>query len=148
MAEVSPLNIVLASIVSPLNIGLASIGASLEEIRFPPEGWLLIQSWGDGYALQKGSLRVIIDCEKKNDGNYWLHVSASKKDWTPSHDEMASIKKDFIGVRRYTYSVWAPETEHVNIHPHCLHLWCKIDADDSRVLPEFSAEVPGIGKSI
>ena len=114
-----------------------------------PKGFALIKSWGDGFAYQQiaGGLRVIVDAEVKADGNRWLHVSVSRKDWTPSHEDMALIKAAFVG-ERYAYSVWSPSDLHVNIHAHCLHLWALLDDSDGRVLPEFSAIIDGLGRSI
>jgi hypothetical protein len=112
-----------------------------------PKGWEIMQRWGDGYALRSNGLRVIVDCEPKNDGSQWLHVSVSRAGWTPSHADMHRVKNDFIG-NRYAYSVWPPEDQYVNIHAHCLHLWARWDETDGRVLPEFSAVLPGIGRSI
>jgi hypothetical protein len=115
-----------------------------------PRGWELIMPCGDGYAVRQkdGGLRVIVDCEIKADGSPWLHVSVSRKSWTPTHEDMALVKRDFIGDDRYAYAVFPPKTEYVNIHQHCLHLWSRLDLPDGRVLPEFSAELEGIGKSI
>jgi len=115
-----------------------------------PEGFELIQPWGDGYALREigGGLRVIVDCEVKANGFPWLHVSVSRKSWTPTHEDMAKVKRAFIGEDRYAYSIWPPREQYVNIHNHCLHLWARWDEADGQVLPEFSAEVDGIGKSI
>jgi hypothetical protein len=115
-----------------------------------PKGWEVIRPWGEGYACgQKGGgLRVIIDCEQKADGSPWLHVSVSRKSWTPTHEDMALVKHDFIGDDRYAYSIWPPVEHYVNIHQHCLHLWARMDSPDGRVLPEFSAELEGIGKSV
>lgn len=115
-----------------------------------PAGWQIIQRWGDGWAVQQkgGGLRVIVDCETKEDGREWLHVSCSRAKWTPTHDDMVLVKNDFIGPDRYAYSVWAPSENHVNIHAHCLHLWAMMDSPDGKVLPEFSAIVEGVGRSI
>jgi len=115
-----------------------------------PKGWEVVTSFGDGYAFRQigGGLRVIVDCAEKADGRQWLHVSASRKSWAPSHEDMALVKDAFIGPTRYAYSVWAPASLHVNIHPFCLHLWALIDGPDGQVLPEFSDEVPGLGRSI
>lgn len=115
-----------------------------------PKGWTVIQRWGEGWALAQvdGGLRVIVDCEIKTDGSPWLHVSVSRKSWTPTHDDMALVKAAFIGEDRYAYSVWPPRSQYVNIHAHCLHLWARADSGDGRVLPEFSAEIAGIGKSV
>ncbi len=115
-----------------------------------PKGWEVIQRWGDGYACgqQRGGLRVLIDCEEKADGSPWIHVSVSRKSWTPTHEDMALVKHDFVGDDRYAYSIWPPVSQYVNIHKHCLHLWAKWDSPDGRVLPEFSAELDGIGRSV
>src|SRR4051812_14640431 len=108
-----------------------------------PKGWELVERWGDGYALRQksGGLRVLIDCAPKADGAEWLHVSVSRKHWTPTHADMALVKQDFIGDDRYAYSVWAPKSRHVNIHAFCLHLWARMDNEDGQVLPEFSGEL-------
>lgn len=115
-----------------------------------PIGWTILHRWGDGWALAQigGGLRVILDCEVKGDGSPWMHVSVSRKSWTPTHEDMALVKSAFIGDDRYAYSVWPPKSEYVNIHAYCLHLWARADTPDGRVLPEFSAELPVIGKSI
>ncbi len=114
-----------------------------------PSGWYVNQKWGDGYAClqNSGGLRVIIDCEPKSDGKEWIHVSVSRKSWTPSHEDMALVKRDFIG-DLYAYSVWPPREVYVNIHNHCLHLWALADNSDGRVLPEFRAVLEGIGRSV
>ena len=63
-----------------------------------PLGWEVIQQWGDGWALRQlhGGLRVLIDCECKDDGKRWIHVSVSRKSWTPTHQDMALVKQDFF----------------------------------------------------
>jgi hypothetical protein len=115
-----------------------------------PKGWRVLDRWGDGYRVLQivGGLRVIVDCEIKADGLPWLHVSVSSKDSTPTYDDMALVKLDFIGDTRYAYSVWPPGEKYVNIHQHCLHLWARLDSPDGRVLPEFSVELEGIGRSV
>lgn len=115
-----------------------------------PQGWEVLQAWGEGWAVaqRNGGLRVIVDCEIKADGSPWLHVSVSRKSWTPTHEDMVLVKHDFIGDDRYAYSIWPPKEHYVNIHAHCLHLWARLDEANGRVLPEFSAELEGIGKSI
>lgn len=111
----------------------------------PPRGWRVIQPWGNGLALTRGDLRVLIDCSEKADGKCWLHVSVSRVDRTPTHEEMASVKAAFLG-DRYAYSVWPPSDKYVNIHKHCLHLWARLDG--APVLPEFDSILEGIGRSI
>lgn len=114
-----------------------------------PSGWEIVEPWGGGYALREknGGLRVLIDWETKADGCAWVHISVSRRSWTPTHEDMARVKDAFLGPQRYAYAVWVPAELHVNIHPHCLHLWHKLEGD-GRVLPEFSEILPGIGRSI
>ena len=115
-----------------------------------PDGWEVIQRWGDGHACRQkhGGLRVIIDCEVKADGLRWLHVSASRSGYTPTHNDMSFVKRDFIGGDLYAYSVWPPSDKHVNLHNYCLHLWACLDKENGKYLPEFSAVIDGIGASI
>ena len=112
-----------------------------------PNGWEVVDRWGDGFACRQkaGKIRVLVDCEFKADGNPWLHVSYSRKEWVPSHQDTCIVKQAFIG-NRYTYAVFPPADQYVNIHPNCLHLWARMDIPDGRVLPEFSDIVPLIGK--
>ena len=114
-----------------------------------PKGWTVLQRWGDGFALREdgGGLRVLVDCEFKDDGNPWLHVSYSRKDWVPNHADSCKVKEAFVG-DRYAYAVFPPAEKYVNIHPNCLHLWARMDTKDGRVLPEFSVEIEAIGRSI
>lgn len=114
-----------------------------------PDEWEVVQPWGDGFACRQktGGLRVIVDCEVKADGSEWMHVSCSRKAWTPTHEDMALVKHAFIGDDRYAYAVWPPSQYYVNVHAHCLHLWARLEGD-GRVLPEFSAELEGFGRSI
>lgn len=114
-----------------------------------PKGWTIIQRWGEGFALREttGGLRVLVDCSFKDDGEAWLHVSYSRKDWTPNHADTVKVKEAFIG-DRYAYAVFPPASLYVNIHPHCLHLWARMSGD-GRVLPEFSAVIDSVsGRSI
>jgi hypothetical protein len=134
--------------MNPLDAGLLEIGARLFSLPFPPPGWRILQPWGLGFALDNYSgLRVIVDCAMKEDGNWWVHVSASRKTYAPSHADMQTVKRAFLG-DRYAYAVWPPEDKYVNIHANCLHLWSRIDHVNGRVLPEFSEVLPGIGKTI
>ena len=113
-----------------------------------PKGWTMLQQWGSGLALREhnGGLRVIVDCEYKRDGKAWVHVSVSRKDRIPSHEDMCKVKTAFIG-ERYAYAVYPPSDKYVNIHPNCLHLWALAEGE-SQVLPEFSEELEAIGRSI
>jgi hypothetical protein len=132
----------------PLDAGLLEIGVDPSGLTFPPDGWAITQEWGLGYALRNtNGLRVLIDCSMKDDGRWWVHVSFSRKQWDPSHSDACQVKRDFLG-DRYAYAVHPPSEKYVNIHSHCLHLWCLVDADSGCVLPEFSDVIEGVGRSI
>ena len=134
--------------LSPLDAGLLEIGAPALGLPFPPVGWRITQPWGFGYALEdRSGLLVLIDCERKEDDRWWVHISVSRSKRLPSYEEMARIKVAFLG-DRYAYSVWAPVEMHVNIMPTCLHLWGLVDTFNGQALPEFSAVLSGIGRSI
>lgn len=122
-------------------------GAAFDSVPYPPKDWHHIDWWGDGHCFaHKNGLRLIIDCETKEDGKSWLHVSVSRKNWNPSHDDMCLVKRAFIG-NRYAYAIYPPKEVYVNIHSHCLHLWALAEGD-GRALPEFSGVIEGVGRSV
>lgn len=115
------------------------------DIPYPPPNWHFIGPWGDGHCFaHKKGLRVIIDCEEKSDGRRWCHVSVSRKNWIPSHEDMCMVKDAFIGHDRYAYAIFPPREVYVNIHPNCLHLWAALEGEDGRMLPEFMGVIAGI----
>ena len=87
------------------------------------------------------AMTVIVSIEPKDDGKRWLHVSAALPSRLPRHDEQAEIKEKFIGQDEYAISVFPPKEMHVNIHPHCLHLWHCLEGHP---LPEFSGFINGM----
>ena len=118
-------------------------GEAFAKLNYPPKDWHQIGWWGNGHLfVHKNGLRLLIDCEEKEDGRKWLHVSVSRKNWNPSHDDMCLVKEAFIG-DRYAYAVYPPKQVYVNIHSHCLHLWALVE-EDGRVLPEFSGVLAGV----
>lgn len=123
---------------------LSEIGSPVSGLKFPPAAWEIIQEWGCGWALRHANgLRVLIDCSLKNDGKWWVHVSYSRKSWTPTQADGVMVKRAFLG-DRYAYAVFPPQENYVNIHAHCLHLWALVDDKDGAVLPEFSDLVNGV----
>lgn len=112
-------------------------GEAFSGIVYPPADWHFLEFWGEGHVFaHKNGLRVIVDCEEKEDGRQWIHISVSRKHWDPSHADMCLVKEAFLG-ERYAYAVYPPREVYVNIHHHCLHLWALAEGD-GRVLPEFS----------
>lgn len=65
-----------------------------------------------------GLLRVIASA-----GEGWEHVSVARTDRCPIWDEMDRIKRLFFKDDETVMQLHVPATEHINCHPHCLHLW-------------------------
>lgn len=53
----------------------------------------------------------------------WDHVSVSKRRRTPTWGEMEYIKRMFFREDEMAMQLHVPISEHINIHPNCLHLW-------------------------
>lgn len=53
----------------------------------------------------------------------WEHVSVSLPNRTPTWDEMCFIKSLFWGPDECVIQYHPPESQYVNQHKHCLHLW-------------------------
>jgi hypothetical protein len=129
----------------PLDAALVDLKLPASGLDFPPVGWSVMRECGlNGYALQDATgLRLIVDCARKDDDRFWLHVSVSRAKALPTHLDMRRVKDSFIG-DRYAYAVLPPRSEYVNIHPNCLHLWALVDDSAGRVLPEFSGDIDGV----
>lgn len=53
----------------------------------------------------------------------WEHVSVSRRDRTPSWEEMCFVKQQFWLPEDCVVQFHPPQSEYVNCHPRCLHLW-------------------------
>jgi len=83
-------------------------------------------------------IAVIWSIAQEADGQPWLHVSLSHQARLPTWDEIAEIKRLFIGKDRHAAQVHPPETVYVNLHPRVLHLWSPLE---HWPFPEFSVDV-------
>lgn len=100
-----------------------------------PKNWRLHQEAQDGACFVRwDNLVVIVSEAQELDGQVWRHVSASRQTRVPTYDELCEVKRLFIGLDRTAYQVFPDKGRHVNIHPHCLHLWSCASGD---VLPQF-----------
>ena len=59
----------------------------------------------------------------------WEHVSVSLPTRCPTWEEMQFIKNQFWDKTECVYQFHVPEKEHVNFHPHVLHLWRPVGVD-------------------
>lgn len=64
-----------------------------------------------------------------SDGAGWEHVSVSRKDRCPTWEEMCQVKAMFWDAGDCVLQFHPPESEYVNNHPYCLHLWRPIGVD-------------------
>ena len=69
-------------------------------------------------AFMIGKLKVVA---ASADG--WDHVSVSTETRCPTWDEMEKIKRMFFREDECAMQLHVPESEHICIHPHVLHLW-------------------------
>lgn len=62
-------------------------------------------------------------------GEGWDHVSVSRPDRPPTWDEMSAMHRRFFLPGATVMQLHVPTNRHINIHPHCLHLWHPWAAD-------------------
>jgi hypothetical protein len=65
-------------------------------------------------------LRII---SADHDGSGWEHVSVSMKNRAPNWREMCFVKDLFFEEHECVVQYHPAKADHINIHPHCLHLW-------------------------
>jgi hypothetical protein len=89
-----------------------------------------------------GKLFIMMsDDDDFGDGEKWRHVSISARTRKPSYDEMYKVRKHFFPDDAEVVQVFPPRAEHVNNHPHCLHLWWN---KSRRLTPRNMADAVGI----
>jgi hypothetical protein len=60
-------------------------------------------------------------------GDGWEHLSISLPLRTPSWEEMEHVKRLFFRPDEIAFQLHVPPSAHINVHPHCLHIWRPID---------------------
>jgi hypothetical protein len=65
-----------------------------------------------------GELMVIASA-----ANGWDHMSVCCHDRCPTWSEMDHMKRTFFLPGEVAYQLHVAETDHINIHPHVLHIW-------------------------
>ena len=83
----------------------------------------------------RGELTVCCSAKEEDDGQLWIHVSASHNFGLPSHGDMEKVKQLFIGPARTAVQVYPPKGEYINLAP-VLHLFALAD-ENERPLPDF-----------
>jgi hypothetical protein len=68
-------------------------------------------------------------CVIASSGMGWDHVSVSRKNRIPNWIEMDHIKRKFFLPEEAAFELHVAESDHINDHQNCLHLWRPIDQD-------------------
>lgn len=92
-------------------------------------------SLADGDQFHHNGMTINRSISREKDGKLWIHVSFSRRSRIPDYDDITRVKRDFIGDDKKAVMVFPALSEHVNIHPYCLHLWNCVDEDP---LPDFT----------
>lgn len=105
-----------------------------------PPGWVVTVEGNDGnlYDALDGDdcgLRVIASASLEEDGQWWLHVSASRQSRMPTWNDLRRAKDIFVGPNVAAIQVLPKQEDWVNINPFVLHLWHCLDKDP---LPDFT----------
>ena len=53
----------------------------------------------------------------------WDHVSVSRRSRCPNWIEMEQVKRLFFKDEETAMQLHVPASDHINVHPYCLHLW-------------------------
>ena len=100
-------------------------------------------SFGDGgngvFQLPCPASGRTLQCVASN-GDGWDHVSVSLSNRCPNWAEMEHVKRAFFNDDETAMQLHVPPSDHVNHHPHCLHLW---RPNDGREIPRPPAMFVG-----
>jgi hypothetical protein len=102
------------------------------------EEWAAPISYGlDGWTFTNfdGKGSIIVTCAPHADGEDWVHASIAWTDRMPTYADLKLLHRAvFDG--GWAYQVFAPESDHVNIHQYALHLFGRLDGKPA--LPDFT----------
>ena len=69
-------------------------------------------------SLDGAPMRVVA-----SSGLGWDHVSVSRRNRCPNWYELEAVKRLFFELDEVAMQLHVPATDHISLHPHCLHLW-------------------------
>ena len=97
--------------------------------RYGPDGWSMVRV--------DHSASVIVSTAWQDDGHEWTHASWAYDERLPTYEELVLLRSAVWGSTGWAFQVFAPPTEHVNIHIFALHLWGRVDGVNP--FPNFGA---------
>ena len=68
--------------------------------------------------IDRADMRVIASA-----GDGWDHVSVSRRNHPPNWAEMEYVKRLFFRDDETAMQLHVPPSDHISVHPHCLHIW-------------------------
>lgn len=77
-----------------------------------------------------------------SDGGGWEHVSVTTPGRCPTWEEMCRVKSMFWDVEDCVVQYHPPQSQYVNNHPNCLHLWRPIN-DNVPTPPTYMVGIKG-----
>ena len=102
-------------------------------VEYGPDGWAFRHNDGDrSIIITHGTFK-----DPNGVTGDWIHASIARRDSMPTYEDLVALHFAVWGDKGWAYQVFAPQTEHVNIHPYALHLWGK--PDGAPILPNFGA---------
>ena len=96
---------------------------------FGPDGWQLVHQTGQGSVIVTAA---------NHDGMEWAHASMAYPTRLPTYLELTGLKRAVWGDAGWAMQVFAPASEHVNIHEHALHLWGLTSGARPACIPDFA----------
>lgn len=82
--------------------------------------FVMMTPWGT-------TLRMIVSDASTAEAHGWEHVSVSLEHRVPDWREMCLVKSWFWEDEEAVIQFHPPESEYINHHPRCLHLWRHVD---------------------
>jgi hypothetical protein len=77
---------------------------------------------GGVFAVSSNESGKILAIVASNDQG-WDHVSVSLPNRTPSWGDMEQVKRIFFLPNEIAMQLHVAESNHISIHPNCLHIW-------------------------
>lgn len=77
-----------------------------------------------------------------SDGGGWDHVSVSRRNRCPNWTEMDFIKRVFFLPDEVAMQLHVAESEHLSLHPYCLHIWRPNDGSAIPLPPSIMVAPP------
>lgn len=97
---------------------------------FGPDGWSMLHRAQD--------YTVVVSCADypEADRAEFVHASFATRHRMPTYYELVQLHRAVFN--GYAYQVFAPPSQHVNIHQFALHLWGRLDGKPC--MPEFGSK--------